>query len=104
MSSEKRLRECSVLIDDDPPAKKQQVKKQAVQAGLLQHLTEPGWKKWLSPEFEKTYFKNLEENLELRRKNEIVFPEESEYFAALNLCAFDDLKVVILGQDPCISF
>ena len=61
----------------------------------------PSWKEKLSPEFEKAYMKDLREflkkELDLGKK---VYPKASQVFEALNLTPFEDVKVVILGQDP----
>ena len=63
---------------------------------------ESTWRKKLQPEFEKSYFKELIEFLEMdRRANKsTIFPEESLIFRAFEACPFDKVKVVILGQDP----
>jgi uracil-DNA glycosylase len=61
---------------------------------------EPGWKKVLSPEFEKPYFSALAEFVRNEYKTKIVYPPASRIFAAFNETPFDDVKVVILGQDP----
>lgn len=62
---------------------------------------EPQWKSVLQDEFSKDYMRNLKSFLqsEMKAKKQI-FPRGSEYFAALNLTAFDKVKVVIVGQDP----
>ncbi|MCF6167273.1 uracil-DNA glycosylase [Lutibacter sp.] len=58
------------------------------------------WGKVLQPEFEKPYFKQLTQFV----KNEYItnncFPKGNQIFEAFNLCSFEDLKVVIIGQDP----
>ena len=58
------------------------------------------WKTYLNPEFEKPYFKNLMTFVESEYKNFQCFPKKSEIFNAFNHCAFNDVKVVIIGQDP----
>lgn len=62
---------------------------------------EPQWKSVLQDEFSKDYMRNLKSFLqnEMKAKKQI-FPRGSEYFAALNMTAFDKVKVVIVGQDP----
>ena len=59
------------------------------------------WKKYLEPEFNKPYMQKLKKFLlyQIQQKKSI-FPKGSEYFSALNETAFDQVKVVILGQDP----
>jgi uracil-DNA glycosylase len=58
------------------------------------------WKKYLKNEFEKVYFKELCAFVEGERKKHIIFPPSEQTFAALNKTKFDQVKVVILGQDP----
>lgn len=60
------------------------------------------WKKALSPEFEKPYFKQLAEFVRLAYKQfpEDTYPKPNQIFRAFDACPFDVLKVVILGQDP----
>ena len=58
------------------------------------------WKPVLQPEFEKDYFKNLVEFVREEYKKYRCFPKGSEIFAAFDHCSFDDVKVVIIGQDP----
>lgn len=58
------------------------------------------WKNILQPEFEKSYYKELSVFVKTEYKNQTCYPKESDIFAAFNFCAFNDLKVVIIGQDP----
>ncbi|MBG7628837.1 MAG: uracil-DNA glycosylase [Bacteroidetes bacterium] len=58
------------------------------------------WKKLLTSEFEKPYFEQLTEFVKAQYSNETCFPEEHQIFNAFKLCKFDDVKVVIIGQDP----
>ncbi|NRD23709.1 uracil-DNA glycosylase [Winogradskyella litoriviva] len=58
------------------------------------------WKKILQPEFESSYFKNLMAFIDEEYKNHQCFPKASEIFNAFNHCAFNEVKVVIIGQDP----
>lgn len=58
------------------------------------------WKEALIDEFNKEYFKNLTEFVKNRYKETIVFPPPKKIFEAFNLCPFENVKVVILGQDP----
>lgn len=64
-------------------------------------LLEPSWKQHLLPEFNKPYMTDLRAFLKREKAaKKVIFPRGSEYFAALNACPFDRVKVVILGQDP----
>lgn len=58
------------------------------------------WKKHLGNEFEKLYFKELTEFVRAEYKSEVVYPPPKFIFRAFDLTPFDEVKVVILGQDP----
>ena len=58
------------------------------------------WFNLLKDEFEKPYFKNLEKFLTEEYNSYTIYPEEKNIFNALNLVKYDDVKVVIIGQDP----
>lgn len=62
---------------------------------------EPGWLAVLDQEFEKDYMKNLKSFLkEEKERGATVYPKGQDIFNALNTTPFDQVKVVILGQDP----
>lgn len=61
---------------------------------------EPGWKKILEPEFEKPYFKELATLIRHEYLHRIVYPPAPQIFRAFDLCPFDKVRVVIIGQDP----
>ncbi len=61
---------------------------------------EQSWKTYLNPEFEKPYFKDLVAFIKHEYKTQICFPKASDIFNAFNHCAFNEVKVVIIGQDP----
>ncbi|PJZ44622.1 uracil-DNA glycosylase [Leptospira brenneri] len=61
---------------------------------------EPGWKEVLTDEFEKPYFSNLREWVREAYKSSTVYPPAKLIFNAFDSCPFDQVKVVILGQDP----
>ncbi len=58
------------------------------------------WKKLLHNEFEKPYFHSLVQFVKKEYSQHTCFPPGKEIFAAFDSCQLDDLKVVILGQDP----
>jgi uracil-DNA glycosylase len=58
------------------------------------------WKVRLAEEFSKNYFLELVDFVKTEYSNHIVFPKGQQIFSAFNRCSFDDLKVVIIGQDP----
>ncbi len=62
---------------------------------------EPGWLAVLGDEFEKDYMKKLKSFLlEEKENGNVVYPKGADIFNALNTTPFDQVKVVILGQDP----
>lgn len=61
---------------------------------------EHSWKEILQEEFDKPYFEELVSKVKLEYKTKTIFPKGSLIFSAFNLCPFDKVKVVILGQDP----
>ncbi|MFW2555216.1 uracil-DNA glycosylase [Aliarcobacter butzleri] len=58
------------------------------------------WKNIIENEQQKPYYEKLKEEIDKRYENSIVFPEKQNIFKAFSLTKFEDLKVVILGQDP----
>jgi uracil-DNA glycosylase len=62
---------------------------------------ERSWQQRLCGEFEKDYMQKLGAFLaEEYKKGKKIFPAGDQYFAALNKVAFEEVRVVILGQDP----
>ncbi len=61
---------------------------------------ENSWREKLSPEFEKTYFKNLVDFVKNEYSIGTVYPPGKLIFNAFDKCPFNETKVVILGQDP----
>lgn len=61
---------------------------------------EESWKRHLAPEFEKPYFVNLTDFVREEYGKGTVYPPGPLIFNAFNLCPFDRVKVVIIGQDP----
>ena len=66
----------------------------------MEVLLEPSWKKILNGELKKSYFLTLSTELQRLYSSGQVFPPRPLIFNALNLCPFEDVRVVILGQDP----
>ena len=58
------------------------------------------WDEILNQEYEKEYFKNILEVLEKEYETKEIFPKQTDIFRALKLTDYDDVKIVILGQDP----
>jgi uracil-DNA glycosylase len=62
---------------------------------------DPSWGKILAPEFEQPYFAAIKEFiLAEKQKGKRIYPPGPQIFNAFNLTPFDQVKVVILGQDP----
>src|SRR3989338_848468 len=61
---------------------------------------EQNWKKILESEFSKAYFEQLTKFVKEEYKKGVVYPAPKNIFRAFDLCPFDKVKVVILGQDP----
>jgi len=59
-----------------------------------------GWDAALEDEFEKPYFKELLEKVDEEYSKYKIYPPRGKIFSALKHCDIDDVKVVILGQDP----
>ncbi|WP_405414454.1 uracil-DNA glycosylase [Maribacter sp. Asnod1-A12] len=58
------------------------------------------WKNRLQEEFCKPYFEQLEQFVVKEYEKQICYPDVSDIFSAFNHCAFEDVQVVIIGQDP----
>jgi len=61
---------------------------------------EQSWKERLNTEFEKEYFFTLTEFVRNEYRTCAVYPPAKFIFRAFDLCPFDEVKVVIVGQDP----
>jgi uracil-DNA glycosylase len=61
---------------------------------------EPSWKRILQPEFDKPYFETLTQFVRNEYATHTIYPPAKLIFNAFELCPFDCVKVVILGQDP----
>ncbi len=61
---------------------------------------EPSWHEVLKEEFEKPYFSLLTNFVRKEYQTQTIFPPAKLIFNAFDTCPFDDVKVVIIGQDP----
>ena len=85
----------AAAADSDAPDSKRS------KAESLQSLIPADWVRVLSPEFSKPYWGEIEKFLRAQSAaNVSVFPKREHIFRALDLCPFDQVRVVILGQDP----
>ena len=67
---------------------------------MIDPKIEESWKKILFDEFQKPYFEALKAFLVEEKKVHAIYPKSSNIFAAFDNTPFDNVKVVILGQDP----
>ena len=58
------------------------------------------WKPYLKDELEASYFSELITFVKAEYKSSVCYPPQDEIFNAFNLCHFDQVKVVLIGQDP----
>ncbi|TND03179.1 MAG: uracil-DNA glycosylase [Bacteroidetes bacterium] len=61
---------------------------------------EESWREVLAEEFQAPYFQELRQFLIEEKQQAVVFPPGPMIFNAFNQCPFDQVKVVVLGQDP----
>lgn len=61
---------------------------------------ETSWKEALGSEFSKEYWQSLTDFVRAEYQSRTVYPPPKNVFNAFNLCTFDKVKVVIVGQDP----
>ena len=61
---------------------------------------EPSWKEQLQGEFQQNYFQRLTDAVRQEYQTTTCYPPGRLIFNAFNLCPFDQVKVVIIGQDP----
>ena len=61
---------------------------------------ETSWRPILGEEATKPYFKDLQEYVKKERKEGVVYPPKQQEFAALHLTPYEEVSVLILGQDP----
>lgn len=59
-----------------------------------------GWESLLAPQFEMPYYLEIRKFLKHAYQHQVVYPASTNIFNALHLTDYNDVKVVILGQDP----
>ena len=67
---------------------------------IEQTIFDKAWLDVLQEELESEYFEQIRERLSKERSHNVVFPKERDVFNAFSHTSFDNLKVVVLGQDP----
>ena len=70
---------------------------------MLQDLIPSSWQQILKSEFNKDYFLSLDRIVSEEYENYTIYPPKNEIFNALNAVKPEDVKVVIIGQDPYIK-
>jgi uracil-DNA glycosylase len=63
-------------------------------------LISNSWQQVLTEEFEKSYFQDLQNFLIEERQTQTIFPSETDIFSAFELTPYEDVRVLLLGQDP----
>lgn len=58
------------------------------------------WKRVLQPEFDKPYFEQLTSFVRSEYASRKIFPQGRNIFRAFDKCPFENVKVVVIGQDP----
>ena len=66
----------------------------------MEWILEESWREKLKDEMDKPYYRELVDKVQKEYEKETCYPPEDKIFNALNLCPFDKVKVVIMGQDP----
>jgi uracil-DNA glycosylase len=66
----------------------------------MQVKIEKSWQEVLQTEFDKPYFESLVGFVKQEYASNTIFPPAGQIFNAFNTCPFNNVKVVILGQDP----
>jgi len=67
----------------------------------MQFPKDTRWYDLLKNEFDKTYFKNLKKQIETRiSQGKIIYPPQGDVFNAFEFTDYDQIKVVLIGQDP----
>ena len=66
----------------------------------MQVQIEPSWQQQLQEEFDKPYFANLVAYVKQEYARHVVYPPGRLIFNAFDQCPFDQVKVVLIGQDP----
>ena len=61
---------------------------------------ESSWEKKLIESFQSESFIRLKKFLKSEKVTQIIYPAGNKIFSAFNLCPFDSVKIVIIGQDP----
>ncbi len=69
----------------------------------MKEIIGEGWFNKIGGEFDKEYMLSLRDKIKARRLTHIVYPAQEDIFNAYKYTHFEDVKVVILGQDPYVK-
>ena len=61
------------------------------------------WQDFIKSEMQKDYFHNLDELLKEDEKKHTIYPPKDSVFRAFDLCSIENVRCLILGQDPYIN-
>lgn len=67
---------------------------------LVENLKDESWRDLMKDFLSSKKFQTLSDFVSSERNSTIVYPPPQDIFAALNICSFENVKVVIIGQDP----
>ena len=95
-------RELVVVTPLPPPTQRFRVRssQEHIAHAFLGQLSDGGWRDALDGEISKPYLFQLAQFVAKERKSKTVYPPPQDTFAALDACKLDDVKIVIVGQDP----
>lgn len=71
---------------------------------MINKTTNTVWNEFLQEEFNSDYFKQLNDYISSERESNLIFPKQHLIFNAFNTTPLNDVKVVIIGQDPYHSY
>ena len=66
----------------------------------MKQILKNDWNELLKDEFSKEYYLTLREFLKNEYNTKTIYPDKYDIFNALHYTSYEDVKVVILGQDP----
>ena len=92
----------AVVTPLPPPTQRFRVRssQEQIAHAFLAPIGDRGWRDALDGETSKPYLFQLAQFVAKERKSKTVYPPPQDTFAALDACKLDDVKIVIVGQDP----
>ena len=71
-----------------------------IQEELSRQISSTGWSSFFKTQANQPYYNKLTYLLEQEYRNQCVYPKQEDIFKFLALTDFNDLKVIMIGQDP----